>query len=111
VILERDFQQQVTDLAELLGWSWAHFRPAQTAHGWRTAVSGPLGKGFPDLVLAHPRKVCVLFAELKAREKGQVAKLSVDQQCVHDVLRMAGARVVIWTPADWDTIVNVLSDA
>jgi hypothetical protein len=104
MILERDFQQQVTDLAELLGWSWAHFRPAQTAHGWRTAVSGPLGKGFPDLVLAHPRKVCVLFAELKAR-----GKVSPEQDGVHDVLRMAGARVVVWTPADWDTIVNVLS--
>ena len=42
---EREFQQQVTDLAELYGWAWAHFRPAQPTKGWRTPVSGPLGKG------------------------------------------------------------------
>src|SRR4051812_37499898 len=28
---EKEFQRQVTDLAEIYGWSWAHFRPAQTS--------------------------------------------------------------------------------
>jgi hypothetical protein len=30
----------VIELAKLRGWRTAHFRPARTAHGWRTAVLG-----------------------------------------------------------------------
>ena len=103
-IRESDFQKQVTELAELLGWSWAHFRPAETARGWRTPVSGPLGKGFPDLVLVHPVKRRVLFAELKR----DGAKLSVDQRSVIDTFMTAGAQCATWWPADWDLIVREL---
>jgi hypothetical protein len=39
---EADLLAQVTELAELYGWQWVHFRPARTVHGWRTPVSGPL---------------------------------------------------------------------
>lgn len=63
-VSEESFLGQVTTLAELLGWQWVHFRPAKTAHGWRTPVSGPLGKGWPDLVLTRPRRL--VFAELKS---------------------------------------------
>lgn len=62
---EADFQRQVTDLAQRLGWAWVHFRPARTQAGWRTPVSGPLGAGWPDLVLVRgPR---MLLLELKSR--------------------------------------------
>lgn len=50
---EAAFQRQVTGLAQLLGWHWAHFRPGRTERGWATPVSGPIGAGFPDLVLAN----------------------------------------------------------
>mgnify|MGYP001611260731 CR=1 FL=1 len=62
---EDDFQVLVTDLAERLGWSWLHIRPGRTEHGWRTPISGPLGKGFPDLVLLRVRDRRLLFVELK----------------------------------------------
>ena len=97
-ILERDFQRQVLQLAEMCGWKSAHFRPAMNAKGqWRTAVAGQ-GKGFPDLVLVRPGRV--LFVELKSR----TGKLSLDQVAWIDSLRAAGADVRVWQPADWDEI-------
>jgi len=93
---EADFQRAVTDLAAILGFAWTHFRPAQTSHGWRTPVSGPLGKGWPDLVLAKPGRF--LAVELKAAG----AKCSPDQAAVHAVLREAGVEVRVWWPADLD---------
>ena len=101
---EASFQLQVTGLAQLLGWHWAHFRPAQTSRGWRTPVSGPIGKGFPDLVMARPRDGRLLFAELK-RDGGA---LTADQEGVLDVLRASGAECHVWRPADFDHIAEVL---
>jgi len=99
---EREFMEQVTDLAEIYGWTWAHFRPAQTSKGWRTPVSGPLGKGFPDLVLVRERRV--IFAELKA-DKG---KLFPDQERVLNVFGRSGVEIHVWWPSDFDRIVEVL---
>jgi hypothetical protein len=115
-LTELDLQRLVTDLAGILGWEWVHFRPAQTQRGWRTPVSGPLGQGWPDLVLVrigHSGWVRVgydrrlIFAELK-REGGQ---LTADQERVLDVLRSLvrdlceeGAstqvEVHVWRPSD-----------
>jgi hypothetical protein len=74
-VTEADLQRAVTDLAELLGYEWAHFRPARTEKGWRTPVSGPLGAGWPDLVLVRERDCRLLFLELK----GERGKLSAAQ--------------------------------
>jgi len=114
VISERDFQRQVTELAEILGWQWTHFRPAQTQRGWRTPVSGPLGAGWVDLVLVRPRDHRLIFAELKA----EGGKLSYEQDCVLDVLRSltldrfgaaTSIEVAVWRPSDLDAIASVLS--
>jgi hypothetical protein len=96
--------RQVTDLASLTGWLWAHFRPAQTARGWRTPVSGTLGAGFPDLVLARPRDRRLLFVELK-RDGGRTTDA---QDAVLGALRYSGAEAYVWRPADIDGIVEVL---
>lgn len=101
---ELDFQRQVTELAEILGWSWVHFRPAQTSKGWRTPVSGPLGKGWVDLVLVRERDNRLIFAELKS-DKG---KCSVAQLEVHDTLLRAGQHVETWRPVDFDRIAEIL---
>lgn len=110
-ITEAAFQQQVLDLAALGGWRVAHFRPAQTARGWRTAVAAD-GAGFPDLVLVRGPEL--IFAELKT-EKGrlraeQEAWLS-DLQAVASGLRAAGepappavVDVYVWRPSDFDEI-------
>ena len=103
-LTEREWMRQVTDLAELYGWDWAHFRVAQTAKGWRTPVSGTIGEGFPDLLLTRARDRRVLFVEVKA-ERG---KVSERQEYVIDVLREAGMVALIWRPSDWDEILGVL---
>ena len=98
---EAEFQRWVMELADVLGWSTVHFRPAMTSKGYRTPVSGPLGKGWPDLVLVRER---VIFAELKS-DKG---KLSLEQDYVLGELRNAGAEVYVWRPQDRDEIGEVL---
>jgi hypothetical protein len=79
-----DLQRQVTDLAAILGWTWVHFRPAMTGRGWRTPVEGPLGKGWPDLVLVRERDRRLIFAELKREISDPV---TYDQDVVLETLR------------------------
>jgi len=102
LVSERDWQRQVTDAADLFGWRWAHFRPAMKANGhWMTPVSGPLGVGFPDLVLARER---VIFAELKA----EGASLRPSQRAVRESLLRAGAEYYEWRPSDLSAVLDVL---
>lgn len=91
---EREFQLQVMDLARILGWHHlAHFRPARTAHGWRTPMMGDVG--FPDLVLVRDR---VVFAELKS----DTGKLGLGQAEWLEAIREAGGEAYLWRPADLD---------
>lgn len=98
---EADFQQQVIDLAQLLGYRVAHFRAARTEQGWRTPVAAD-GKGFPDLVLAGRGRV--IFAELKS-DRGQ---LTDEQKIWLDDLSHTPAETYCWWPADFDEIQEVL---
>jgi hypothetical protein len=98
---ETEWQRQVTDLAEMLGWAWAHFRPARTAHGWRVPVSGPLGKGWPDLVLIRGERV--IFAELKA-ENGRPTP---DQTWLLTLVADA-VETAVWRPSDLDRVAETL---
>jgi len=61
-ISETAFASQVESLLNMFHWHWAHFRPARTAKGWRTPVSGK-GKGFLDYVALRPPRI--IIAELK----------------------------------------------
>lgn len=92
---EKELQANVIELAHLLGWRCAHFRPAKTSYGWRTPIQGD-GAGFPDCVLIHP-KHGILWRELKA-SRGRVR---VEQKGWLEWLADVGADVRIWTPADW----------
>lgn len=96
---EAELQKIVIDMAHLFGWYVAHFRAAQTAKGWRTAVSAD-GKGFPDLVLAKNGRA--IFAELKT----DTGRLSIAQKMWLAVLPNA----VVWRPRDLDTVERVLRD-
>lgn len=101
-ITEEEFQTQVLQLAKLLGWRTAHFRPARTVKGWRTAVSGD-GKGFPDTVLVRgPR---IVFMELK-RSGGKLTPEQIDWL---DRLNQTSAEVYLYYPKDFDTIERVLA--
>lgn len=91
---EKELQEAVIDLAHLLKWRVAHFRPAMNAKGeWRTAVAGD-GKGFPDLVLVRDR---VLFVELKS----DTGRLTVEQQDWAFALSHAGVEWTLWSPTHW----------
>jgi len=94
---EDELQARILQAARLYGWRAAHFRPARTAKGWRTPMSGD--PGFPDLVLA--RDGVVIVAELKSR-RGQT---SPDQDLWLDEL---GDHAVLWRPGDWPAIQNEL---
>ena len=104
-MLITDTKRQLS-LAHLLGWTAAHFRPAQTSHGWRTAVAGD-GAGFPDLVLARVDDDTgrTIFAELK--KKGE--KPRPEQRVWLDLLYDAGEEVYLWYPPDLDEIAVILS--
>jgi len=81
-----------------LGWSWVHFRSARTDKGWRTPVSGPLGQGWPDLILIRGARA--IAAELKS----QGGRVSEDQLRVLGILAGAGFETHTWRPADWPEI-------
>lgn len=100
-ISERDFQDRVIAEAQLRGWLCAHFRPARTATGWRTAVQGDVG--FVDTVLVRPPRV--IFAELKT-EKGRT---SPEQLTWLEGLKGCdGVETYLFRPSDSDLISRVL---
>lgn len=89
---EREFQEQVVQLARLLGWA--------VYHPWLSVKST---QGWPDLAMAKRGRL--VLAELKS-EKGQ---LSDAQAGWLDLLRtVSGIEVFCWRPSDWDTIERVL---
>lgn len=108
-ITEAEFTRQVLEYAKLKGWRTAHFRPARTKDGWRTAVSGD-GKGFPDLLMVRQGRMIV--AELKVgKNKVSEAQKAWLNAFVTIVRLWTGAmmRVDIWTPDDWPEIERMLS--
>jgi hypothetical protein len=103
---EAAWQSRVTDYAALKRWQWMHLRPARTEHGWRTAVSGPLGKGWVDLLLVRGDRL--ILAELK--RDGQ--NPTVEQRWVLEQLAELGSErvlVTVWRPQDWPEVQRVLA--
>lgn len=106
-LTEKDFLAQVTELATIRGWSWVHVRPGMTRDSWRTPISGPLGKGMADLMLFHPRRHRIVFAELK-RGPREKTLTPPEQIAFLGLAGEAGAEAFLWEPADWDEIERVL---
>ena len=98
---EAGFLKTVLQFAKLHGWRSAHFRPAWTADGWRTAVSGD-GMGFPDLVLV--RRGVFLVAELKT-DRGRT---TAEQDAWLAAFQAAGVAAYTWRPSDWPAIAATL---
>ena len=99
---EEQLLTHIIELAHLYHWTVAHFRPARTEKGWRTAVSGD-GKGFPDLVLVRANRIMAM--ELKS-EKG---KVSQEQWEWLEALGKTGAEVYLWKPNQIEEIAEVLN--
>ena len=73
LVTEAEWQRTVEELLDANRWRWTHFRPARTAKGWRTALSGH--PGYPDLVATRTNADGtggrLIFLELKS-ERGKV---------------------------------------
>jgi hypothetical protein len=107
-VSERELQDAVIEAARVLGWRCAHFRPAKTAQGWRTAVQGD-GVGYPDLTMT--RNGFLIFAELKS-QKGPLGPSQNEWLDALTAVSYAEDRVhtFLWRPAHWldGTIVDIL---
>lgn len=98
---EKDFQKQVIQLAEILGWVVYHFSDSRRQVSPGVFVGDSGCAGFPDLVLVRDR---VVFAELK----GNGGRLRPKQVEAIDSLRNARAEVYVWFPNDLVGIQRVL---
>lgn len=87
---EKQFQQQVVDMARALGWMAYHTHDSRRSQ-----------PGFPDLVLVRER---VVYAELKT----ETGKPTFEQTSWIEALKSAGAEVYLWRPSDSDSIENCL---
>lgn len=101
---EATLQAHVIELAQnWLGWRVLHLRAGRTKRGkFGVQVTGKLGKGWPDLILAKPGRL--VAAELKS----DTGKLTPEQLDVLQWLQGAGVETYIWRPADWPEIVRCL---
>lgn len=90
-ITEKQWLQQIVDLAKLMGW--------RTYHPWLSIRST---HGFPDLTLVRERLILV---ELKS----ETGKLSRDQQDWIAALKQAGVETYVWKPSDFDEAFQILS--
>ena len=105
---EKQFQQQVSDLARLCKWRIYHTHDSRRSNA-----------GFPDLVMV--RGAMLIFAELKTDAKA--SKLTPAQKEWIDALRLVEGyamkpfqdftqerpiSVYVWRPSNWDGIVEAL---
>lgn len=90
---EKQFTQQIRDLARLTGW--------KIYHTWNSIHSE---KGFPDFVMVRGGRL--IFAELKTED----GKVTPEQQEWLDLLGASGkCEVYLWRPSNWDEIQEVLT--
>jgi len=103
-ITEARFLRLVMALARLSGWKSVHFGALRTTRGWRTPAHGD-AVGFVDLVLYHPGRTRVVFAELKVRRRPPTPAQEKWAQTILD----SGGDYRLWTPDDWQEIERVLT--
>lgn len=96
-VSEKEWQAQVIDLADKLGWTHLHVRRSiGKGRRWTTATNLD---GWPDLTLIRPTPEHdgeIVFVELKS----ETGKVEPEQEAVHDLLRRAGHDVYVWRPSD-----------
>jgi hypothetical protein len=110
---EEQLVNHIIAASQSLGYLVAHFRPAKTEKGWRTAMQGDVG--FPDLVMANGK--VIIFAECKRWDpKAKVADEQerwlrmVDVTAGHGILGLVW--VYVWRPTNWldGTIERILME-
>lgn len=103
-ITERTWQEQVRELATILGWKVMHVRRSiGKGQRWTTATSIV---GWPDLFLYHPGRGWHCAVELKS----QSGKTTPEQDGVLDDLIASGVPAFVWRPSDLDAVRYVLQN-
>lgn len=90
---EAQLQDTIVTAARLHGWASYHTRDSRGSD-----------RGFPDLVLVHPRHG-VYFAELKSAR----GRVTADQRAWLDQLRRADAHTFLWRPEHLDEVLGLLA--
>ncbi len=90
---EKDFQQQVINLARYLGWEFMY----------HTFDSRHSPAGFPDLILLKEGRLVVI--ELKRDAKGQPTPEQYFWLCA---FKQITEDVYFWCPDDWDNIIEII---
>lgn len=106
---EADLQKGVLELAELTGWMVFHVSDSRREvidrrSGVSRMVGDKLAKGWPDLVLVHPRRGVCFIRELKS-DRG---RLTPEQKQWIAALAAAGLDVGVWRPRDLERIKTAL---
>lgn len=103
-VTEKEWTQQVVDLAKTFGWRIHHSRMAWSATGRpMTALQGH--QGLLDLLMVKPPRV--VFMELKRQG---VKKLSDDQEIWLSLLqRCPGVEAYVCRPGDIALVTGILS--
>ena len=102
---EKEFQDEVVELARSHGWKVKHDPPSKSARGRYMTSFAYDGAGWPDLVLVHPMRGVTLFRELKVPPNTTSDKQDAWLAWLSDGGNDAG----VWTPADWPEIETVLT--
>lgn len=88
-LTEKQWQAQVVTEASRFGF-WCYH-----THDSRRSTAG-----LPDLLLVHPVRRLIVWAELKT-DRGKLSHAQVDAIAI---MRSAGADVRVWRPADADAV-------
>ena len=95
LITEAELQNTIIQAARAYGWLVYHTHDSRR--------SSP---GFPDLVLVHPARRRLIFAELKVGRY----KISADQkQWLDALLQVENAEVHLWRETDIDVAISLLA--
>ena len=94
-------EHQVNWVAHYYGWLVQHTRAVNSDGRWMTPISGDAG--FVDLVLVHPTRRGLIFAELKS-DRGKVSP----NQATWITALGEYAECHVWRPKDMHTIVHRL---
>lgn len=103
---EAVFRGQVQDMAEMYGWSWMHVKTSTYGERFLTAIAGPLGKGWPDLLLVKPGRRPIV---VETKNRGESP--DEDQRKVLMLLSECGFDCYVWWPSDLDDIPLILRSA
>lgn len=100
-ISEKDYQEQITDLATMYGWQWRHFKDSrkEVKRGGRSFFVGDAdAAGWPDLVLVRPPEFIVIEV------KKELGVVSPEQEEWLGLIRSCDIEAIVARPSNFDEV-------